>query len=89
MSCETTVSIIRQVTLIICEMRERGIEHCDLRPSNIMYEARRDRVTIIDFDSARIQEKGNDCDSGRGDIHSLGILVFELLDRLPEQDRHQ
>jgi|SRR5579859_3964685 len=50
---ETVLGIVAQIAAALNYIHQRGIVHCDLKPSNIMLERSMPRAVLIDFGIAR------------------------------------
>lgn len=49
----TVLGIVAQITAALAYLHQRGVVHCDLKPSNIMLEHAMPRAVLIDFGIAR------------------------------------
>ena len=49
---KTVLSIIKFIAIALGILHKNGYIYCDLKPENIIYDKRKSRIVLIDFDGA-------------------------------------
>lgn len=68
------MNFVAQAAAAVHDAHQRGIVHCDLKPSNLLLDAER-RVVVTDFGFAQAMSHAEDCPTGG----TLGFIAPEHL----------
>lgn len=72
------MNFVAQAAAAVHDAHQRGIVHCDLKPSNLLLDAER-RVVVTDFGFAQAMSHAEDCPTGG----TLGFIAPEHLQGAP------
>ncbi len=84
---QTVKSVIKQCLKILKKIHKCGIVHKDIKPENILYDYKKDEITIIDFEGKQTEEYQSPEQvngyklTSKTDIWSMGLTFYYIMTR--------